>query len=146
MSGYFCPETIFNLSNRVLADTKIKALEKGLDFAPIQKKWNEPELRSDFNEFCRRMRLKWHFRDESENFSEVLVFIPKPSLSWGFLKSSWLFKLSKADIKYSNLSREEWNAIKYLADDKNIIIKKADVYCYLGLEWLLNGSRKTTKW
>ena len=38
LSGYFCSETIFNLSNRVLADTEIKALEKGLDFAPIQKK------------------------------------------------------------------------------------------------------------
>ena len=77
LSGYFCSETIFNLSNRVLTDTKIKVLEKGLDFAPIQKKLNEPELRSDFNEFCRRMRLKWHFRDESENFSEAPVFNPK---------------------------------------------------------------------
>ena len=57
----------------MLTDTEIKVLEKGLDFAPIQKKLNEPELRSDFNEFCRRMRLKWHFRDESENFSEVPV-------------------------------------------------------------------------
>ena len=77
LSGYFCSETIFNLSNRVLTDTEIKVLEKGLDFAPIQKKLNEPELRSDFNEFCRRMRLKWHFRDESENFSEVPVFNSK---------------------------------------------------------------------
>ena len=44
--------------NRVLTDTEIKVLEKGLDFAPIQKKLKEPELRSDFNEFCRRIRLK----------------------------------------------------------------------------------------
>ena len=77
LSGYFCSETVFNLSNWVLTDTKTKVLEKGLDFAPIQKKLNEPELRSDFNEFCRRMRLKWHFWDESEDFSEVLVFNPK---------------------------------------------------------------------
>ena len=34
--GYFCLDTIFNLSNRVLSDNEIKALEKGLDFAPIQ--------------------------------------------------------------------------------------------------------------
>ena len=47
LSGYICSETIFNLSNRVLIHTEIK----GLDFAPIQKKLNEPELRSDFNEF-----------------------------------------------------------------------------------------------
>ena len=37
-----------------------------------------------------------------------------------------LFELPKADIKYSNLSWEEWNAIRLFADDRNIIIKKAD--------------------
>ena len=62
LSGYFLSENIFNFDNRVLTDTEIKVLEKGLDFALIQKKINEPELRSDFNKFCRRMRLKWHFR------------------------------------------------------------------------------------
>ena len=61
----------------MLTDTEIKVLEKGLDFTSTQKKLNEPELRSDFNKFCRRMRLKWHFRDESENFSEVPVFNSK---------------------------------------------------------------------
>ena len=40
--GYFCSETIFDLSNRVLTDTEIEVLKKGLDFAPIQKKLNEP--------------------------------------------------------------------------------------------------------
>ena len=42
-----------------------------------------------------------------------------------------LFKLSQADIKYSNLSREEWNALRSLADDRNIIIKKADKGSYI---------------
>ena len=32
----------------------------------------------------------------------------------------------KANIKYSNLSREEWNAIRSLADDRNVVTKKAD--------------------
>ena len=36
-----------------------------------------------------------------------------------------MFELPKADIRYSNLSWEEWNAIRSLADDRNIIIKKA---------------------
>ena len=53
LTGYFCSETVFNLSNRVLSDAEIKVLEKGLDYAPIQNKINEPELRSDFNEFGR---------------------------------------------------------------------------------------------
>ena len=63
---------MFNLSRKVLTETEIKILEKGLDFAPIQRKINEPELRSDFEEFCRRVRVKWHFRNEpSPDFSNI---------------------------------------------------------------------------
>ena len=40
MTGYFCYETVFNLSDTVLTDIEIKILEKGLDFAPIQRKIN----------------------------------------------------------------------------------------------------------
>ena len=36
----------------------------GLDFAPMQKKINEPELKSDFEEFYWRMPVIWHFRTE----------------------------------------------------------------------------------
>ena len=61
LSGYFCSETVFNLSRTILPDTEIKILEKGLDFALVQRKINEPELRCDFEEFQRRVRTKWHF-------------------------------------------------------------------------------------
>ena len=37
-----------------------------------------------------------------------------------------MFELPKSNIKYSNIIREEWNAIRYLADDRNIIIRKAE--------------------
>ena len=47
-TGYFYSDTTFNLSNRALSDSEIKVLEKGLDFAPKQRKLDEPELRSDF--------------------------------------------------------------------------------------------------
>ena len=57
LKGHFCSDTIFNLSHKVLSDAEIKVLEKGLDFAPIQRKIDEPELRDDFQEFCRRMRV-----------------------------------------------------------------------------------------
>ena len=58
LSGYFASNIVFNLSRKVFSDVEIKVLEKGLDFAPIQNKINEPELRKDFEEFCRRMRIK----------------------------------------------------------------------------------------
>ena len=65
---------------KVLTEAEIKVLEKGLGYAPIQNKVNEPELRCDFEEFCRRMRLKWYFRnDPTPNFSEKLSFTPKSS-------------------------------------------------------------------
>ena len=62
----------------VLMDCKMKVLEKGFDYAPIQSKINEPELPNDFEEFCRRMRLKWYFHNESTSeFSDTLSFTPK---------------------------------------------------------------------
>ena len=61
IKGYFCSDTVFNLSNKVLTEDEMKVLEKGLDFAFIQRKVNEPELRQDFEDFGRRMRIKWHF-------------------------------------------------------------------------------------
>ena len=128
---------MFNLSKKVLTDIEIKVLEKGLDYAPIQNKINEPELRRDFEEFCRRMRLKWHFHNEpTPNFKEAPVFAPKstwktpkghPSLEV-FLSQieKELFELEKTSLGYSNFSKEEWQAMRALANDRSIVIKKAD--------------------
>ena len=137
LTGYFCVDTIFSLSNRVLSDNEIKVLEKGLDFALMQRKINEPELSSDFGEFCCCMRIKWHFCNEP-----TLDFSEKPALhtksSWnpskgephleGFLSrvEEELFTVTERPVRHSNLSQEEWKAIRSLADDRNIFIKKAD--------------------
>ena len=78
ISGYFCSDTVFNLSEKILTDIEIKVLEKGFEYAPAQNKINEPELRRDFEEFCRRMRPKWYFRNETTPyFKETQVFAPK---------------------------------------------------------------------
>ena len=58
ISGYFGSNNVFNLSHKVPTETEMKVLEKGLDYAPIQKKIMEPESRNVFSEFCRRMRNK----------------------------------------------------------------------------------------
>ena len=61
-------------------DKEKNILEKGLDFAPIQNKINQPELRKDVEEFCRTMRIKWYFRNDiSENFDEKPV---SPKSKW----------------------------------------------------------------
>ena len=79
LTGQFSSETIFNLNGRVLTDAEIKILEKGLDFAPLQRKINESELKQDFKDFCRSMQLKWYFWDERQQFSETPAFSAKSS-------------------------------------------------------------------
>ena len=70
--------TVFNHNHKVFTETEIKVLKRGLDFAPTQKCINEPELRKDFVEFCRKMLIKWHFRNEiTEDFSTIPIFPPK---------------------------------------------------------------------
>ena len=46
LKSYFCSEAVFNLSTKVLTEAEIKVLEKGLDYATIQNKFNKPELGS----------------------------------------------------------------------------------------------------
>ena len=59
---------------------EIKILGKGLDYAPIQNKINEPELRRDFEDFARQVRLKRYFRNEPTfSFSECPSFTRKSS-------------------------------------------------------------------
>ena len=115
LSGYFCSNTVFNLNRKVLMDNEIKVLEKGLDYTPIQSKINEPKLLNDFEEFCRRMRLKWYFPNEpSSEFSETPLFTPKsswkppkghPSLEV-FLSEieKVIFAIPDSRLGYSNLS------------------------------------------
>ena len=97
----------------MLTDTEIKVLEKGLDFALIQHKINEPELRRDFNEFCRRMHVKWHFWDEPQGFNETPAFTPKstwhPHTGHACLEvflsqvHKKLFDIPSSDLKYSSI-------------------------------------------
>ena len=45
--GYLCSDIVIV---RVLSESEIKVLEKGLDFVPLQRKVNEPELRRGFED------------------------------------------------------------------------------------------------
>ena len=128
--------TVLNLSRRMPSKDEIKDLEKGLHFAPIQNKLNEPKLRKDFGEFCRRMGIKWHFRNEpSENFSIIPAFRsksswkpptghPNPEVSLSSVEKE-LFEDIGTSLRCSILSTDEWKAIRFLTDDRSIGIKKA---------------------
>ena len=53
-----------------MSENRIKVLEKGLDFAPIERKINKPELYKNSEEFCRLM-----------NFAGTLFPYDRPSVS-----------------------------------------------------------------
>ena len=78
IEGHFCSDAVFNLSRRILTEAENKVLEKSLNFAPIQNKINELELRTDVNKFHESMRTKWYFKDEpTKEFSNIATFSSK---------------------------------------------------------------------
>ena len=52
----------------------------------------------------------------------------KDTLVWSYLSQveKELFELAVLHFGYSNFTKEEWTAMRSLADDRSIIIKKAD--------------------
>ena len=124
-------------TRNVLTNTEINIPKKGLDFAPIQNKINKPELKKDFEEFCRKMRIKSYFsNDISENFSEKPAVTPKSK--WKPPKGhpseevllsqiqKELFELAESPLSYPNFSKKELQAMRLLVDDRSVVIKKAD--------------------
>ena len=90
----------------------------------------------DFKGFFRYMRLKWHFRNEpTPEFRDRPTFSPKSS--WNpptshlnlevFLSQieHELFQIPDKYLPYSNLSKDEWQPIRSLAENTSIVIKKA---------------------
>ena len=83
------------------------------------------------------MRCKWHFCNElSKNFSEKPAFRPKSVRKTPKGHASlqvFLSRLEKelfsddiSESTQSNLSAEEWKALRSLAADKTIVVKRAD--------------------
>ena len=67
ITGSFVSDYVFNLSKNVLSQTEINVLEKSLGFSPTTSFINESDLRNDFNEFSKKMRCKWNFRNKTQS-------------------------------------------------------------------------------
>ena len=137
LEGYFCSDTVFNLRKKALTETGTGILKRGLGFVPAPNFINEENLRRDFNDFSRKMRCKWYFRNElSDNFSEAPAF--KPKSLWKppadqpcaelFLSKLQreLFSFLPGKSQSYNMPKDEWQAMRNLAEDRSIIIKLAD--------------------
>ena len=79
------------------------------------------------------MRIKWHFSDEPTlDFSEKFAFHTESS--WNPPKGDpylvvffsrveeEFFTVIERPVRHSNLSQEEWKAIRSLVDERNIVI------------------------
>ena len=137
IKGSFSSDSVFNLSKKVLSETEIKVLEKGLGFSPTPSFINEADLQRDFDDFARKMRCKWYFRNDSQYIpSEVSTC--KLKSTWNPPKSSSALELFLSKVKKDiisvlpghpkklNLNREEYLTMRSLQNDRSVIIKPAD--------------------
>ncbi|XP_072043164.1 uncharacterized protein [Amphiura filiformis] len=129
--------------NLALTEDERSVLSKGLNFVPLDYSPKEFDIRQDVDAFYRRLRLKYHFQDESPNDNSD----PDPFENLQPKRSTWTpppgenkiidkvinrcrdelepYLKSKATYK-PNMSQNELSALKKLKANRDIIIKSAD--------------------
>ena len=115
--------------NLPLSDSEKLVLSKGLNFAPISKKTDQFSVKRDVEKFLRCVQLKAFFHDiEDDNISNKDTFetVQIRKSKWTppgdqFVSLDFFIKKCQNDInklkfnrntKFSNLSSEEWSALK----------------------------------
>ena len=124
-----------NFSTRNLADSVIALLSKRLNFVPTSNRIDKAKLKTELETLGRVLRLKWHFRNEENEF-ELDQFKPKSTFNprnkdatAEVYMSSLEEKLMKIEMpkdKYNNITSKERQALYDLKNNKNIVIKGAD--------------------
>ena len=71
LTGVFVSGSVVNLSCKSLTEDQIKLLSRGLKFSPTPRDIDKSQLKLDIEEFKRKMRLKWYFRDNNNNDSSL---------------------------------------------------------------------------
>ena len=130
--------------NLLLSDSEKSVLSKGLNFVPISQKTDEFSVKQDVEKFLRRVQLKAFFHDKEDDsntsnkdtFETLQIRKSKWTPPEGqFSSLDFFLKKCRHDInklkfnrntKFSNLSSEEWSALKSLKKRKDIVIKAAD--------------------
>ena len=128
-------KNVINLSRRNLSVSEISLLSKGLKFVPTANKIDRAKLKTELEEYGRKLRLMWHFRNDERSFAADR-FRPKSSFNprnKDVIIETYLSCLEERllDIeipskRFNNLTKEEWEVLYSLKDDPSIIIKGAD--------------------
>ena len=116
----FVSSNVINLSRRNLSVAEISLLSKGLKFVPTANKIDRAKLKTELEEYGRKLRLMWHFRNDEkpfsyEKFRPKSTFNPrnKDTVIETYL-SSLEERLLDIDIsckRFNNLTKEERNAL-----------------------------------
>ena len=127
---------IKNLSSQNITDHEINLLSKGLKFIPTpltKEQHIRRQLLQDFEQFARRMRLKYIFHGQNNKPHPYHVksnWIPQVQPSVALESYLEEVKLQLAEIKLSqprnNLSSKEREALQSLKRNKDLNVKKAD--------------------
>ena len=64
LQGNFVSKNVVNLSRRNLTDSEISLLSKGPNFIPTSNTKDKAKLKTELEALGRKLRLKWHFRNE----------------------------------------------------------------------------------
>ena len=135
LEGKFVSKNVINLTRRNLSSAEISLLLKGLKFVPAANKIDQAKLKREVEEYGRKLRLMWHFRNDERPFSQER-FTPKSTFNprkKDAVIETYLScleeRLLDTDIpskRFNDLTKDERNAMYSLKDDKSIIIKVAD--------------------
>ena len=72
LKGYFVSDNVFNLPHRKLSKSEVSLLSKGLRFCLTPNTIGKSILKEDLEKFVRKVRLKWHYRNDNR------IFDPNP--------------------------------------------------------------------
>ena len=62
--GKFVLKNVLNLSNRVLTESKIRVLDKGLNFFPTPEKLDHYQIKKDLERLGKDIKLKMYYKTE----------------------------------------------------------------------------------
>ena len=135
LKGRFVSGSVVNLSRKELLEEDVSLPSKGLKFSPTPTDIDKAQLKADLEAYSMRMRLRWHFRnnkdeyvpDKDSNFRTKSTWqSPKddPVLeNYLSLLEKEVMSVSPEGKNFSNLSPSEQLSLKQLKSDRNIVIK-----------------------
>ena len=133
--GKFVSKNVINPLEGIPLQRNFPFNKKGLKFVPTANKIDQAKLKKELEEYGRKLRLMWHFRNDERPFSQER-FKPKSTFNprnkdavietYLSCLEERLLDIEIPSKRFNNLTKDERNAMYSLKDDKSIIIKGAD--------------------